>query len=1361
MRTRYLKKAAAAVLSAAMIFSSFAASSPEAVMAANKNVSLNTSFKTLKVGQKNYKLKLVNNTAGWKIKKVSTSNKKAVMVYGKTPSSVLLKGKGEGKATVKVKIQTSKRKTNNTKTLKCRVKVVPVNKAPATEERPDTAGVQDITAAPSVSVASQDELTAALADKGHTSILLKTAAAENFVIPAGSYTSTDLTVDAPNADVTNNGLFKSVTIFAMKSDTWAENVSGNTITVTADKARIVVARDAKVHKISFVTAGADVRMQMDGTVSALSIEERVNLTVSGSSTAILPVTIAATALNTSISAAVPMNVTAAPDAELTFKTGAEGSSVHITMASSAIKINNDTSQKIEVTKADDSKTAVNAGSYVSVKCGTGSGTVWPELPYGSTGGSVSRPSGGTDKPSDGTDKVTTYTVAFDSNGGSSVISQTVEKNALVSRPADPARSGYTFDGWYTSVNGGQKFDFNTAITENITLYAKWTQNHEPESHPTIPVKIKEELGLDINTDDSDGDGLTDYQELIIVGTDPMKYDTDNDGISDADDDEDGDGLSNIKEVQSGTLPAAADSDFDGLNDSEEIDIYATDPLNTDSDGDGLTDGEEIKLGLDPVNPKTDGHTLDAERTFKQTASNSIKDQALLDSDNWLLPSVEGNVPGDIEKNINLEKSSASSFDENRAVLSDIIELSTNYETTPLTLSFAYNETYAGSMESLTIASFGEDGLEIIETDIDDGKLSGEITGSGAYFVLDLDEFLKGFGIDVLGNISPAAEPAPTADTDISPEAPKTDDLYDNYGNVIGQAADDSSSAEMYSIPLSPFGAQTLATRSDATGKADVVFVIDTTGSMSSAIYGVKENVNAFAKKLVSDYNVDANFALIEFRDITADGLDSTKHHKNIASNWFTNVDIFRNEVNNLSVDGGGDTPETPIDGLEMAHRLDWRSDATKFIILVTDADYKADNQYGISDMDEMVQLLDNDGIIVSSISYSENIYHDLVETTGGLYGYIYGNFSDILLQLADKVGEITNADGEWVFLDDFQAVKLSDTLDNASFNDTDEDGLTDEYELGTSIVVDMLPYIRSLTNRYEVPAENYQGKTKITVWKYQSNPVRSDTDYDGYLDKDDHKPRQWDISDRDLAIAAGISYNNLAKGTKINISSSINLGSGASADEMVGWTVLDTWHGGAGFYALALKKDKNIVLAFRGSKGSYDGFIDIDWIDDWVFADVINVMTGISTQAPAAQAFTEKIVNNYSGYNIYICGHSLGGNLALNASIKALKVRPGVVKRISTFNGLGMPNVKILTELFTSDFSTLASYKERFYDYEIEGDPVSALELKPDHKWYDIFDVALTTGVGRRNVLPLKVSGNAHGLENFYLQMNPLGRPIK
>ncbi len=401
MKKRYLKKALAAVLSAAMILTSSASANPAA--AAKKNVSLNTSFKTLKEGQKDYKLKLVNNTAGWKIKKVSTSDKKVVMVYGKTASRVLLKGRKEGRATVKVKIQTSQRKKNNSKTLKCRVKVVPESNVSKTEEAADTSDSQDVITASSVSVATQGELTAALEKKSYSSIVVKTDASEKFIIPEGTYRDTELTVDAPNSDFTNYGVFKSVVIHAIKSNTWTENVSGNTIAVKAVKARIIVARDAKIKNLSFVTAGADVKLQMDGTVSAISVEEKMNLAILGSSTAVLPVSIASAAGNASITSSVPMNVTSVSDAELTFEKGAEGSSVHITLASSAVKVHNKTKQKIEVTKADNKKVIVYADRNILVTFNTLSpayGTGGQGAASSGTGGTIQRPSGGTGSSTD-------------------------------------------------------------------------------------------------------------------------------------------------------------------------------------------------------------------------------------------------------------------------------------------------------------------------------------------------------------------------------------------------------------------------------------------------------------------------------------------------------------------------------------------------------------------------------------------------------------------------------------------------------------------------------------------------------------------------------------------------------------------------------------------------------------------------------------------------------------------------------------------------------------------------------------------------------------------------------------------------
>lgn len=69
-----------------------------------------------------------------------------------------------------------------------------------------------------------------------------------------------------------------------------------------------------------------------------------------------------------------------------------------------------------------------------------------------------------------------YTVTFDSDGGSDVEAQTVDKNEYASKPTDPTREGYTFDGWYAE-DATTAFDFdNTPITASVTLYAVWQEN---------------------------------------------------------------------------------------------------------------------------------------------------------------------------------------------------------------------------------------------------------------------------------------------------------------------------------------------------------------------------------------------------------------------------------------------------------------------------------------------------------------------------------------------------------------------------------------------------------------------------------------------------------------------------------------------------------------------------------------------------------------------------------------------------------------------------------------------------------------------------------------------------------------------
>lgn len=132
---------------------------------------------------------------------------------------------------------------------------------------------------------------------------------------------------------------------------------------------------------------------------------------------------------------------------------------------------------------------------------------------------------------------------------------------------------------------------------------------------------EEQLGSDKCNPDTDGDGLSDPDEVRQHGTDPTRADTDGDSLRDDAElfthntnpnraDTDGDQLNDGDEVRRTTDPLVVDTDGDDLNDGEEVLETKTDPLNPDSDADNLEDGDELrKHKTDPLNPDTDSDTL--------------------------------------------------------------------------------------------------------------------------------------------------------------------------------------------------------------------------------------------------------------------------------------------------------------------------------------------------------------------------------------------------------------------------------------------------------------------------------------------------------------------------------------------------------------------------------------------------------------------------------------------------------------------------------------------------------------------------------------------------------------------------------
>lgn len=190
-------------------------------------------------------------------------------------------------------------------------------------------------------------------------------------------------------------------------------------------------------------------------------------------------------------------------------------------------------------------------------------------------------------------------------------------------------------GWMRSWKSGEQFF-------NLT----WPQRSD---FPADRITIKYDIGVGTNPAglDTDDDGLSDSEEVLICHSDPLAPDTDGDNILDGvevvigtnpiSSDTDSDGMPDGWEVQNGLNPTLNDADADldqagenvgdGLSNRAEY-IAGTNPLDADSDEDGLLDGEEFGWW----------EYVDALPTFSMVnATNLLNSSWNYDNDRFVLP----------------------------------------------------------------------------------------------------------------------------------------------------------------------------------------------------------------------------------------------------------------------------------------------------------------------------------------------------------------------------------------------------------------------------------------------------------------------------------------------------------------------------------------------------------------------------------------------------------------------------------------------------------------------------------------------------------------------------------------------------
>ena len=123
--------------------------------------------------------------------------------------------------------------------------------------------------------------------------------------------------------------------------------------------------------------------------------------------------------------------------------------------------------------------------------------------------------------------IQTYTITFDSNGGSEVASITSLSGRSITKPTDPTKNGTKFLGWYIDSELTNMFDFSSVINSDTTLYAKWGN---PLLKDYTWAEIKENLEDDrdfytigdakIISFDRDGDNINEYYKVRLINTSP-------------------------------------------------------------------------------------------------------------------------------------------------------------------------------------------------------------------------------------------------------------------------------------------------------------------------------------------------------------------------------------------------------------------------------------------------------------------------------------------------------------------------------------------------------------------------------------------------------------------------------------------------------------------------------------------------------------------------------------------------------------------------------------------------------------------------------------------------------------------------
>ena len=665
---------------------------------------------------------------------------------------------------------------------------------------------------------------------------------------------------------------------------------------------------------------------------------------------------------------------------------------------------------------------------------------------------------------------------------------------------------------YTDANGDtvESIPFQAIVTEDgITI------DFPDSDGDGIADLLESILGTDPNKIDTDDDGLTDYQELNITGTDPTDYDSVEKRISDADADSDGDGVSNLEEIELGTDPQVLDSDDDGLTDGEEVNTYLTDPLLEDTDGDGLTDGFEVRYGLDPLSPYTNG-IADAEHKIEQTIS---ADSPVLSevntSDSPYEMSVTITTNGDAERGLDVAESGYSVSLENDAQIGGITDLNLSDSCDPdsIRLTYAIKDAYRSNtlnkysefedlqgIKRLCVFKYFDEISMMLpldtQYDLENNTIYADVNDGGTYCVMDLEVWFDLFDLE-LDEIQIPVE------------------VSEPQNNPPRQYLPRASADPVNKAPL------------------DLVFILQTAGHYGAeSIYQQELDLMESVTDYVLKNYKNVRIYVIEYKFDSANILEFGRR------DYCSNVTALSNGIRDIKYDLIQDTDfcDTRIPFDLLNNQLGLRKDVNTFIYhLHNGGNYYYQPNEGIavchSSLGIFSHILPSNyiwgyGMDDEGKARSEQYARDLHEAIHENHGIdiVFDNTAaqTVINHIAENIDlSKTRTEYDALLGTSLRKITLKTALSQTSGTDTDEDTICDWDEADNGIItvnVDgsvSLPTIQSLLSRI-IDIEgilNYAGTADAArnamfsaiinreVLPCKSDPTLKDTDGDGFPDK--------------------------------------------------------------------------------------------------------------------------------------------------------------------------------------------------------------------------------------------------------------------